>query len=130
MLSPVETGITCGECGGDLGRNPACKACRAWAGVDEPTKRVGARVSGAGFLKALATGAYQPPFWVWVILGGAFLYLIFPLDLIPDFIFPVGLIDDLLVVAAALTAAREAFARYLERGGKGGSDRQPPGDSL
>ena len=118
MLSPMDSDITCGECGGPLGRHTACAACRAWAKRGDAPNRPQPPgvVEGLAFLKDMATGAYQPPKWVWAVLIIAFLYLINPLDLIPDVAFPVGFVDDLLVLAATFTAVREAHARYLAKG--------------
>lgn len=117
MLYLMASEMTCGECGAEMGGNPSCEACREWARREAPTSgRRPPGGEGMGFIKALATGKFQPPRWVWAVLIVAFLYLLYPLDLIPDIAFPVGLVDDLLVLAAALTAMREAFARYRGEG--------------
>jgi len=50
-------------------------------------------------LKAHVTGQYQiQSFRIVLILLAAIIYLVNPLDLIPDFIFGMGLVDDLAVV--------------------------------
>ena len=36
------------------------------------------------------------------IIGGALLYFISPIDIIPDYIFPIGYLDDAIVVKIAL----------------------------
>ena len=65
------------------------------------------------FLGALATGRFPAPLWVKAVLAIGFLYLLFPRDLIPDFILPYGLLDDLLVAGAALLAVQEAYVKFL-----------------
>lgn len=37
-----------------------------------------------------------------VIMGSALLYFIIPMDVIPDYIFPIGYVDDALAVKLAL----------------------------
>lgn len=38
-----------------------------------------------------------------VVLGGTLLYFILPMDIVPDFLFPVGYLDDAFVVQLALS---------------------------
>lgn len=38
------------------------------------------------------------------IMGGALLYFIFPVDVVPDYIFPIGYLDDTVVVQLALSS--------------------------
>jgi len=67
-------------------------------------------------LKAHVTGQYQiQSFQFLVILLAAIIYLVNPLDLIPDFIFGVGLTDDLAIgtwVYQALSTEVNAFAKW------------------
>ncbi len=67
-------------------------------------------------LKAHVTGQYQiQSFRFLLIILAAIIYLINPLDLIPDFIFGVGLADDLAVVTwayQAISTEVNAFARW------------------
>ena len=67
-------------------------------------------------LKAHVTGQYQiQSFRVLLILLATIIYLVNPLDLIPDFIFGVGLADDLAVVTwayQAISTEVNAFARW------------------
>ncbi len=52
------------------------------------------------------------PFWTIAAVVAAFLYVLNPLDLIPDFIPLVGQIDDAAVVAACLFMVRRDLHRY------------------
>jgi uncharacterized membrane protein YkvA (DUF1232 family) len=67
-------------------------------------------------LKAHVTGQYQiQSFRIVLILLAAIIYLVNPLDLIPDFIFGMGLVDDLAVVTwvfQAISTEVNAFARW------------------
>lgn len=67
-------------------------------------------------LKAHVTGQYRiQSFRFLLITLAAIIYLVNPLDLIPDFIFGVGLADDLAVVTwvyQALSTEVNAFARW------------------
>ena len=46
----------------------------------------------------------QVPAWAKAVCAGALGYFIFPFDAIPDAIVPIGYVDDIGVMAAALTA--------------------------
>lgn len=67
-------------------------------------------------LKAHITGHYQiQSFRFLLIILATIIYLVNPLDLIPDFIFGIGLADDLAVVTWAYQAVStelNAFARW------------------
>lgn len=66
-------------------------------------------------LKRLA-GDRAVPVWVRIWLGVLLVYLISPIDLIPDFIPLVGYVDDALVVAIALRfAARRAGGDAIQK---------------
>lgn len=60
----------------------------------------------------------------WAALGaiaGAIVYLVLPLDLIPDFILGLGILDDATIVGLALGAIRREighFARWEELRGR------------
>ncbi|MFH1539827.1 MAG: DUF1232 domain-containing protein, partial [bacterium] len=43
-------------------------------------------------------GDPRVPFIAKVVPGAAFLYLLSPFDLIPDFIFPLGLVEDIVIL--------------------------------
>ncbi len=45
------------------------------------------------------------PFWLWLILILAFLYLISPIDFIPDVLPVLGWIDDVVVALSAILIA-------------------------
>jgi uncharacterized membrane protein YkvA (DUF1232 family) len=58
-------------------------------------------------------GMYRKiPFWTIAAIVGALLYVLNPLDLIPDFIPLVGQIDDAAVVAACLLMVRQDLHKY------------------
>lgn len=64
-------------------------------------------------LKDRATGQYKETPWaVITALVGALLYVLSPLDLIPDFIPGLGFMDDAGVFAVALSFAGPVLARY------------------
>jgi uncharacterized membrane protein YkvA (DUF1232 family) len=54
------------------------------------------------------------PYWVIGATVSALLYVLSPVDLIPDFIPGVGYIDDAAVVSACLRMIRKDLARYRE----------------
>ncbi|MED1203552.1 DUF1232 domain-containing protein [Heyndrickxia acidicola] len=47
------------------------------------------------------------------IMGGALIYFILPVDLIPDYIFPIGYLDDAIVVQLALSLLQKKEASKL-----------------
>ena len=51
-------------------------------------------------------------FWTVAAIVGALLYVLNPLDLIPDFLPLVGQIDDAAVVAACLLMVRQDLHKY------------------
>jgi len=53
----------------------------------------------------------------------AFIYLVFPIDIIPDFIFPVGYLDDFAIVPALLYFAYRQIPPEVMADAKIGSDR-------
>ena len=60
-------------------------------------------------------GRYRRIPWVGLAaLAGAVAYVISPLDLIPDFLVPLGWTDDLLVLAAAWQVVKRDLRRYCE----------------
>lgn len=60
-----------------------------------------------------AKGQYRKiPFWTVAAIVGALLYVLNPLDLIPDFLPLVGQIDDAAVVAACLLMVRQDLHKY------------------
>ena len=60
-----------------------------------------------------ARGRYRKiPFWSIAAIVAGFLYVLNPLDLIPDFIPFFGQIDDAAVVAACLLMVRQDLHRY------------------
>jgi uncharacterized membrane protein YkvA (DUF1232 family) len=60
-----------------------------------------------------AKGRYRKiPFWSIAAIVAAFLYVLNPLDLIPDFIPIIGQIDDAAVVAACLLMIRQDLHKY------------------
>ena len=64
-------------------------------------------------LKDRVTGKYTETPWSTIAgLTGALLYVLSPLDLIPDFLPIAGYIDDAAVFAFALGLARDDLARY------------------
>lgn len=54
------------------------------------------------------------PFWSIAAIVAALLYVINPIDLIPDFIPVVGYLDDAAVVAACLALVEQDLLKYKE----------------
>ena len=53
------------------------------------------------------------------IIAGALMYVVVPTDLIPDFLAPLGLIDDATVVAIVMKSLSdeiESYKEYISRG--------------
>jgi uncharacterized membrane protein YkvA (DUF1232 family) len=64
-------------------------------------------------VKDYRRGKYRKiPFWTVAAIVGALLYVLNPLDLIPDFIPLLGQIDDAAVVAACLLMVRQDLHKY------------------
>lgn len=63
-------------------------------------------------LKAQATGKYQLPLRVIIILLAAVIYFINPIDLIPDLIPGLGLTDDLAVLTWVYRIAADELERF------------------
>lgn len=60
-------------------------------------------------------GRYKDVPWLVISsVGGALLYVLSPIDLIPDFIPIVGYLDDAAVFAALLKFVRQDLAKYRE----------------
>lgn len=54
------------------------------------------------------------PFWSIAAIVAALLYVLSPIDLIPDFIPVIGLVDDALVIAACLAMVEEDLLKYKD----------------
>jgi len=64
-------------------------------------------------VKAHVTGAYKiKSMRIFIIIVAAIIYFINPIDLIPDFIFGIGLMDDLAVLTWVYRAAAEEIASF------------------
>lgn len=64
-------------------------------------------------IKDYSSGKYKTvPWWAIAAVVFALLYVLSPVDLIPDFIPIIGQIDDALVVAGCLALIHEELARY------------------
>jgi len=66
-------------------------------------------------VKDYATGRYREvPYWVIGAAAFALLYVLSPVDLIPDLIPGIGYLDDAAVVALCLKMIEAEFAKYRE----------------
>lgn len=70
-------------------------------------------------IKAYGQGDYKKIPWKTLVTGvGAILYFLNPLDLVPDFLFGIGLVDDATVLAFCLGALKgdlDAFGRWEDK---------------
>ena len=67
------------------------------------------------FLKDYWSGKYrQVPFWTIAAIVVALLYVLNPMDLIPDFIPGVGMLDDAMVIAACLAMIEKDLQEYKD----------------
>ncbi len=74
-------------------------------------------------LRAALKGDYRQVPWTSLVTGlAAVLYFVNPLDLIPDFIVGVGLLDDLTVIAFALNALKGDLSLFKKWEGERGAD--------
>jgi len=66
-------------------------------------------------LKDYRAGRYRDvPKWVIAVIAGVLLYLINPIELIPDVIPVIGYLDDIALVAVALKLTRNELQKYRE----------------
>lgn len=50
----------------------------------------------------------------WVAIAGAIAYVVSPIDVIPDFLFGVGFIDDVMVLSIVVSQVGGDIARYMQ----------------
>lgn len=85
-------------------------------------------------VRAYAKGSYRDISWrSMLILVAAVVYFVMPVDLIPDFIFSLGLLDDAAILAWTLRTLNQDLERFLvwERGEHDAAEpAHPPGDIL
>lgn len=66
-------------------------------------------------IKDYTNGQYREiPYWSIAAIVAALLYVVSPVDLIPDFIPGIGLVDDAMVVAACLAMVEQDLLAYKE----------------
>ena len=64
-------------------------------------------------MKSYWSGEYREvPWYTIVAIAAALLYVLSPVDLIPDFIPVIGYVDDALIVAACLILIKEDLANF------------------
>ena len=64
-------------------------------------------------LRDVVSGRYRPVPWKALgLAAGAFIYLVSPLDLIPDLLVGLGILDDLVIVTWLLGKLDDALADY------------------
>ncbi len=68
-------------------------------------------------LRDTASGKFKAPWATVAALTACLLYLVNPLDIIPDFIPVIGLIDDALIIALCVSMVRIDLRRYAEEMG-------------
>ena len=88
------------------------------------TPGIGRRLSAfSRMFKASMKGEYDGGFRL-LLMAAASLYILSPIDAIPDFVFPVGLIDDAFVLTwltGALLSETERFLEWEKTKGRGPS---------
>ena len=65
-------------------------------------------------LRDAMSGKFKMPWVTVAAITAALLYFVSPLDIIPDFIPGIGLIDDALVISLAVSMARVDLRRYIK----------------
>ena len=65
-------------------------------------------------IKAATSGEYPLPAWAIAAIIGAVIYVVSPIDAMPDLIPIVGWLDDGAVVAAAIGVLGTVISSYLE----------------
>lgn len=76
-------------------------------------------------VRAYAKGAYRDISWrSLLILVAAVVYFVMPVDLVPDFILGLGLLDDAAILAWTLRTLNQDLERFLawERGEQGAAE--------
>lgn len=64
-------------------------------------------------LADVVRGRYRPIPWSAILwMTAAFIYLVSPLDLIPDFLLVIGLLDDVVIVGWMLTRVDRSLDAY------------------
>lgn len=64
-------------------------------------------------IRASISGEYPLPAWAIAIIG-AIIYVVSPIDAVPDFIPVAGWLDDGAVVAAAVKALEEVIKAFIK----------------
>ena len=83
-----------------------------WARRSRPSLRAKLRLLWM-VVRDYANGSYRKLPWKAVAaLAAAIVYVLSPLDLVPDFLFPVGLADDLAVVVLAFGLVKRELREY------------------
>ena len=82
-----------------------------WRTLWASAKRAGRPLIEASLLLYYVSQKEHLPLWVRVLISSALLYLIAPIDAIPDLL-PMGLGDDIAVLSAALAS----IAAYIDDG--------------
>lgn len=75
-------------------------------------------------LYAWANASYQRVPWpTLMMVAGAVGYFVLPLDLIPDMLGPIGLMDDAAIIASTVQSVRDELDRFREWETSGGAIR-------
>ena len=106
-VTPAEVEETVGRVGRFLGRRPW------WARAAPADLLARLRLLWL-VLRDTARGDYQLPWKGIAALVAAALYVLSPIDLIPDFLGPIGFTDDALVVALTWGLLKRELLQYCE----------------
>ena len=77
-------------------------------------RTLGKRISSIRFMMADKKVAK----WKKLIIGFGIVYVIFPIEILPDFLFPIGFIDDLVLWGIILYYLKETLDEYWIGGKK------------
>ena len=75
-----------------------------WGKVKKVAKKAGRKVIVPALTLYYCMRDSDTPLWAKAKIAGALAYFVFPLDLIPDAIIPIGYTDDIGVFAIAMVA--------------------------
>ena len=84
--------------------------------AERKAKNLGTRIADFKLLLRMfkdgISGRYRLSKATLVAIGGAIAYVASPVDLLPDFLFPVGYIDDIAVIGIVMNRLADEIKKY------------------